>query len=321
LETNEGMQGIRLKFFGGGKSTDMDGKAVTRNEDVSSEAAKEKSELRFKNPFAGMGKSGATEADKVQLDSADGSKKEDLSEEVPTDAAQASATETESTVKSSFRNPFARKHVEEAPASDESQKQAVPVPESNTLITASEPLESSPSTEAMPGTSVPPITSQPGPNPFAMFRQNSGKPKDESTNVGATQAATEAKPLNNPFKGFGAALNNSIKSTSNPTTAATEPTQVPAVTNMLKRNPFARFGGGGPVKAATEVPKPSPAAPENPSGGFAGLNSFRKNALARIRTNSSDGDDAGTEESISFGAPASETSAESETKPPEMERL
>jgi hypothetical protein len=34
----------------------------------------------------------------------------------------------------------------------------------------------------------------------------------------------------------------------------------------------------------------------------------------------SDGDDAGTEESISFGAPTSLTSAESETKAPEIER-
>jgi hypothetical protein len=321
------MQGIRLKFFGGGKSTDSDGKAATRNEDVSSEAAKEKTDLRFKNPFAGMGKLGATEVDKVQLDSADGSKKEDLSEEVPTDAAQALATEMESAAKSSFRNPFARKHVEGAPASDESQNQVVPVLESGGPISASEPLESSPPTEAIPITSVPPVTSQPGPNPFGMFRQNPGKPKDEATNADATQSAAEVKPLNNPFKGFGAALNNTMKSTSNPTstasgiTTATEPTQVPAVPNMLKRNPFARFGGGGPAKAATEVPKPRPTAPENLSGGFAGLNSFRKNALARMRTNSYDGDDAGTEESISFNTPASETSVESETKPPETERV
>jgi hypothetical protein len=333
LETNEGMQGIRLKFFGGGKPTDSDGKGATRNEDVSSEAAKEKTELRFKNPFAGMGKSGAAEVDKVQLDSTDGSKNEDLSEEAQTDAAQTPATEMESAAKPSWGNPFVRKPLQGIPASDESQKQAAPVPESNAAVAASEPVESAPPAEGMPTTSVSPTTLQP--NPFAMFRQNAGKPKDETTpQAGATQPATEAKPLNNPFKGLGAAFNNSINSTatttsdiknSNPdsatssTTAAKEPTPVPVVPNMLNRNPFARFGGGGgPAKAATEVPKPATTAADN-SMGFAGLNSFRKNALARMRSTSDD--DAGTEESISFGTPASETSAESKTKPPKMESV
>jgi hypothetical protein len=337
LETNEGMQGIRLKFFGGGKSTDPDGKGAPKYQDVPSSVAKEKTELRFKNPFAGMGKSGPTEVDKIELDSAGGNKKGDSSEEPPSDAVQPPPTETDSAATSSFRNPFARKQVEASQESDESRKHADQAPTSNAAGTASEPVETSPPGEEVPVVSLQSTSVQPGPNPFAMFRQNSGKRKDETPSVGATPTITEAKPVSNPFKGLGAALNNSMKSTTNSnnnnenpttaassTTAAAEPTKPNVVPNMLKRNPFARFGsggGGGTIKDATEASKATASA-ENPKGGFAGLNSFRKNALARIRTNESlEGDDAGTEESISFDTPVDERSAESKAKPPKMERV
>jgi hypothetical protein len=166
-----------------------------------------------------------------------------------------------------------------------------------------------------------------------MFRQTSiGKQKEDTVNAAsAASAAAEVKPASNPFKGLGAALNSSMKSTNNnpnsanasSNNASTEP-KAPVIPNMLKRNPFARFGSGAGVAAkstGTANDASQTTADKPAGGGFAGLNSFRRSTLARIRTNGSfDGDDVVVEESISFETPStSDPSVESIAKEPNME--
>jgi len=102
--------------------------------------------------------------------------------------------------------------------------------------------------------------------------------------VAAAPAATDAatKPVEekaNPFKGLGAAFNEKIKQAQS--NAAANP----------KRNPWARFGGGGAA-----APAPSAAAEGAPSNqGLRGFDTFRWNAMSRLRKqNSKDEDISGS---------------------------
>lgn len=331
MESNEGMQGIRHKFFGsgggGGKLVDAEAKVASKDEDGSNEP-------RFKNPFASKSKSTATEVDTVRLDAPEKSKQENSLGDASTEAPQPPGTEQDNaTNPSPFRNPFGRKQAEAPPVTEARQKQDTLAPVAEVTDAASESDVSYAPPKLSPVTTSAPASSQPVPNPFSMFRQTSiGKQKEDTVNAAsAASAAAEVKPASNPFKGLGAALNSSMKSTNNnpnsanasSNNASTEP-KAPVIPNMLKRNPFARFGSGAGVAAkstGTANDASQTTADKPAGGGFAGLNSFRRSTLARIRTNGSfDGDDVVVEESISFETPStSDPSVESIAKEPNME--
>ena len=134
-------------------------------------------------------------------------------------------------------------------------------------------------------------------------------PKAEKKEQGDT------KPMNNPFKGFGAAFNNTVKvaNSNNTNTGTTDaqsdvnPTQAVGVPNVLKRNPFARFGGGGSKQQQPQAAPPEkkqPSATATAARGLAGLNQFRKSTMARMRQNNTDSalQQEEEEEAIAFGA-------------------
>jgi hypothetical protein len=122
-------------------------------------------------------------------------------------------------------------------------------------------------------------------------------------------APNEAKDgqRSNPFKGLGAALNNSVKTSINSVNkvsipanqgAKTETKTTPSVAAVLKRNPFARFGGqqqGNTAQASGQQT-------------FARMNQFRKSTMARMRTTNDRHD--GEEESVTFGSAVSERAAQ-----------
>ena len=122
--------------------------------------------------------------------------------------------------------------------------------------------------------------------------------------------------MNNPFKGIGAAFNTGTKTAPSDAvdTGVKETKPAPTVPNVLKRNPFARFGGGG--GGGSKHQQQMEAAPEKTTlessgsrGGFAGLNQLRKTTMARMRSGGTAGEpDVETEEeSIAFDAPSGET--------------
>jgi hypothetical protein len=112
-------------------------------------------------------------------------------------------------------------------------------------------------------------------------------------------SATPAQQASSMFKGLGAAINQSIKNA-----------EASGAGNVLKRNPFARFGGGSggggaavaPVASTSSVSQP-PTAAQNAGGGW---NQLRKVAMARMRSSDAQGNEG--EESIAFGT-SSETSS------------
>jgi hypothetical protein len=114
--------------------------------------------------------------------------------------------------------------------------------------------------------------------------KGSEKPPTPGSTTTAQQAAS------NMFKGLGAAINQSIKNA-----------DASGAGGVLKRNPFARFGGGG---GATVAPASSAAATQpaqSISGGGGGWNQLRKAAMARMRSTDGPAQETADEESISFG--------------------
>ncbi|GAX21005.1 hypothetical protein FisN_1Lh327 [Fistulifera solaris] len=133
--------------------------------------------------------------------------------------------------------------------------------------------------------------------------------KQQDSEFSAPVAPNEAKDVqrSNPFKGLSAALNNSVKTSINSVSKASTPSNpgtkteskgTPSVPAVLKRNPFARFGGQ--QQGAT--------AQVSGQQTFARMNQFRKSTMARIRT--TNGRDDGEEESITFGSAVSERAAQ-----------
>lgn len=164
-------------------------------------------------------------------------------------------------------------------------------------------------------------------NPFAgrskssnQLEESADKTKETSDGAGSIQkqedqeslAPTPSKSSNdskdvqrsNPFKGLGAALNNSVKSSMNSVNKAStsQRTTSESATNqgvptMLKRNPFARFGGQQQGAQAQVSGQQT----------LARMNQFRKSTMARIRIPG--GREDGEEESITFGDAAPESPA------------
>jgi hypothetical protein len=133
--------------------------------------------------------------------------------------------------------------------------------------------------------------------------------KQQESDSPAPVAPNEAKDVqrSNPFKGLGAALNNSVKTSINSVNKASTPSNpgtktetkaTPSVPAVLKRNPFARFGGQQQGTTAQVSGQQT----------FARMNQFRKSTMARMRT--ANGRDEGEEESITFGSGVSERAAQ-----------
>lgn len=306
---------------------------------------------RFANPFAHKSKENPTATENPRFGNMFARQKS------TDDNAEATASSGDSnTGPVPFRNPFGRKQADESedtPAATETVATAGPIPFRN-------PFARKQAQEAEQGQSDSAGTTKPSveatgeadadvkpaiSNPFKGFgaainntvnRNNDGATTETSTSTGDSKPA-----MANPFKGFGAALNNTMNR--NPEASASEaaglvkpssegdteeskvgttagdkrnmfsgigsafqnvakagedkgnPPQAqggPAgVPNMLKRNPFRGFGGGGPKKAPEE----------NKKGGFG----FGRAPFTRVRpAGSKDQGDSqvGTnEESIAFG--------------------
>lgn len=152
-------------------------------------------------------------------------------------------------------------------------------------------------------------------NPFVGKSENvSIQPESSQPIVQQPTTDTGSKmQVNNPFKGFGAALNNTLKSastiaagnnsaagnysygnTANSTTSdgeAKSSSSTTALPNVLKRNPFSRFGGTGTttnddakktptVEGSTSI---NSGTPSIVVPGFGSLNQFRKTTMARMQ--------------------------------------
>lgn len=172
----------------------------------------------------------------------------------------------------------------------------------------SEKPSSSPSSSATPATATTPSLANPlKNNPFKGMGAalNNSLRKDPNSSVPATGDIA----ANNPFRGFGAALNQTVSRAAESTPAAeagstSKPNSAAvAASNMLKRNPFARLGGN---KGA--------AAPAVKEGGLrlGGWGQLGKNTMARMRGGAAVDTSSAAEEEVSFetGGSDSETKAE-----------
>jgi hypothetical protein len=196
--------------------------------------------------------------------------KSDQTAEVKNDQAAGAAP--------AFRNPFARKN--QTTTKDPSKK--LVGEQSNDdleveLVDFDKPLDdSSHAAGDQSGASKAAVQRQ-ATNSFSIF--NPGSSAGEAADVKASEAKKPVEqPKANPFSGFGAALNNSLKVTTK--TAASE-TSSP--TNIARpRNPFARFGMSnlGNAQPAKKADNASAGAVNH----FAGLNILRMNTMARMRS-------------------------------------
>lgn len=184
--------------------------------------------------------------------------------------------ETNDAATPGFRNMFAglaRTQLAEA-------EKEPPAPVASDSSTANTPNEGE-STAAAPTTATTTDT-----NRFGMFRTKS--------NDGLPDA--KANTTNNMFKGFGAALNSQMNRVAEDKGG------------MLKRNPFARFGGGGAPVAPKEAAAPVTTTNKPKAGGFGGLGGFRLQAMGRMRSQ-----EELSEESITFGSSEEMAAATSAT--------
>ena len=266
-------------------------RSVQRLERLTADRSDHQGRSAFKNPFAGrLGNKRNSVATETEKDTADHSAE-------PTDPRDSSG--------GMLKNPFAV--LRRSLSGDDADSTEDKVETTGTATAHDDKSE--------PG-APPPTATSPSTNPFGRFRQGVGKattPK-EAKDEDATQM--EAKPMNNPFKGIGAAFNTSIKTapSDTPKTGANDAKPASTVPNVLKRNPFARFGGGGGGGNKQQQPK---APPEKTTletttgsrGGFAGLNQLRKSTMARMRSGGAAGETdvvETQEESIAFDALAGE---------------
>ena len=157
-----------------------------------------------------------------------------------------------------FRNPFLRKRHSRA----ESHSSDV---SSNDLVLKPAELEGD---NAAVAASPSPQTSNDTPN-----QSSNDKPKP----LAPSSAGSDVEKAN-PFSGFGAAINSSLKAGTKPSSDSSNVAKIP-------RNPFARFGsGGGGGGNSTSGGGMANSSGKNPSmaSHLAGFNRFRKNTMARM---------------------------------------
>lgn len=158
-----------------------------------------------------------------------------------------------------FRNPFARN----AQSSSHHRRENLTKEESSGSLVV-ESLEFDEDNEEQ----APTDDSNPS-SPLNANDDTSNLPKSESSSA-------------NPFSGFGAAINNSLKSSK----AHAPPTNANAASG-LARNRFAMFGNLGSTHDVKKGESKGPGMANH----FAGLNQLRKNTLSRIRVPGKDGNE------------------------------
>jgi hypothetical protein len=179
-----------------------------------------------------------------------------------------------------FLNPFARK----PQASRDSQKKLVREQSDDSLEVESvdfDKPQSEPSNSAGDQASTSSPAHRQAPNTFSIFKQGSaGAVQDSSKERKAEPKATAAEPPKaSPFSGFGAALNNSLKSSKAPAPSTQNP---PA----RARNPFALFGMNNLGNTQTSEKDDNKGA--GVANRFVGFSQLRKNTMARMRTGGSE---------------------------------
>jgi hypothetical protein len=179
-----------------------------------------------------------------------------------------------------FLNPFARK----PQASRDSPKKLVRERSDNSLEVESvdfDKPQSEPSKSAGNQASTSSPAHRQAPNSFSIFKQgSSAAAQDSSKERKAEPKATAAElPKASPFSGFGAALNNSLKSSKAPAPGTQNP---PA----RARNPFSLFGMNN--LGNTQTSEKDDNKGDGVANRFVGFSQLRKNTMARMRTGGSE---------------------------------